>query len=269
MGCYNDNLLFIHIPKCAGWSVKTYLKEHVPGMLMPDDEESKLPIGHVRLADIEHYTGRSPKSFKRIFAVIRNPYEQQVSQMCFWATRYIQGQRHVHDVATARHLRLPLISQDIVGCALDMGIRFTWQPEHLDVESFVRDPECDFHVWYQQHQAIGPEPAAENENAYSAFGGFYHYWLAIDGEIPRNLALIRQENLDKMLPKFVFDHIAKPYDPRELPPISNLNSSSHRPEIRYYYSPAAIAAVNDKFPWAFKHYYKPWLLNESNESATP
>ncbi len=44
MGCYNNEVLFIHIPKCAGWTIKQYMREHLQGVLLPDDPQSKLPI---------------------------------------------------------------------------------------------------------------------------------------------------------------------------------------------------------------------------------
>jgi len=244
MGCYNDEILFIHIPKCAGWSVKQYLKANVPGITLPDDENSKLPIGHIRLQDIERFTGRSPDSFKLILAIIREPYEQQLSQWCFWRDRYARGQRHIHDVVAA---------------------------QYATVEGFLSDPRCDFHVWYEQH--LGFEPGMtrteqvfsrlpdgstpEVGNRYEAFGGCYRYWITVDDEIPGNVQVIRCEELDTELPK-----VLAPFIGHEPPPVPRLNRSFHGKNIKAYYSPIAASLVEAKFQWAFECHYAKWLYSD-------
>jgi len=244
MGCYNDELLFIHIPKCAGWSVKNYLKEHVPGMLMPDDPASKLPIGHVRLQDIERVTGRKPESFKMILALVRDPYEQQLSQFCFWRDRYARGGRHVHDCVAASYATLT---------------------------DFLIDPRCDFHVWYEQHIGFQPGqtpaeqqavrvtdlPAPAGANRYDYFGGIYRYWLTVDDEIPENVKVIRQEAIDTALPVALLGLVSG-----EVPPVPRLNRSSHSPNTREYYTPQAARLVEAKAAWAFENYYQKWLYSD-------
>lgn len=244
MGCYNDDILFIHIPKCAGWSVKRYLEANVPGILMPENEEAKLPIGHIRLQDIERFTGRSPESFRLIFAVVRDPYEQQLSQWAFWKDRYARGERHVHDMVAANYATLEL---------------------------WLQDPRCDFHVWYEQH--IGFEPAqpkelqriltqtltTESHNRYENFGGYYRYWLTVDDEIPDNVQVIRCEELDEELP-----NILRPFMQCEPPPVKRLNTSPHGSNTKAYYTPLAASLVEAKFQWAFECHYAKWLYSDFN-----
>lgn len=236
MGCYNQDVLFIHIPKCAGWSVKKYLQKVLPDVLMPDDPRAKLPIGHVRLQDLFRFTGRDPKSFKLILAVVRDPYEQQLSQWQFWRDRYAQGQRHLHDVVAA-------------SCP--------------DLTTFLEDPRCDFHVWYEQHYAYQPGvqlavreyPAVPaGRNRYQDFSGIFRYWITVDDEIPENVHVLRAETLDEELPEILcdFDPAIRSVD------VPRLNTSPHGTDVRAYYTPRAAQLVEEKAPWAFAHYYEKW-----------
>lgn len=246
MGCYNDKLLFIHIPKTGGRSCKTYLKQNVPGMLMPDDPEAKLPIGHVRLADVERFTGRKPESFEKIIAVIRNPYEQQLSQWMFWRDRFARGQRHIHDQVAA---------------------------SYGDLTGFLQDPRCDFHSWYMQHYGYEPGmtpaeqrqvretevPNPDGANRYEDFGGIYLFWLSVDGKIPDNVRTIRFEELDVALPEAVQDFI--PADNCRAINLPRLNRSPPRGDVRDYYTPLAAGLVEQKCQWAFQ-LYEPWKYSD-------
>jgi len=266
MGAYNDDVLFIHIPKTAGWSVKQYMKAVLPNLLMPDDPASKLPIGHVRLADIERFTGRGPSSFQRIVAVVRNPYAQQLSQMAFWAGRYLRGGRHVHDVATWRHVSAELVERDLLQCALE-GRRFQFNPRHLNLTGFVSDPECDFHVWYRQHVGYQPgQPASEQRqtrptdvpapagaNTYADFGGLYWYWLAVDDQLPGNLTILEAWRLDRELPLVLAPYAGRPAE--EMPGVEHHNTSAHAGPVADYYTPLARQVVREKAPWAFRTFY--------------
>ena len=267
MGCYNDDLLFIHIPKCAGWSVKNWLRDHLPNVLMPDDPRSKLPIGHVRLADIERFTGRPPESFKLILAIVRNPYVQQLSQMAFWATRYLDGGRHVHDVNTWRHVSAEIVQEEIWQIGRQ---RWEWAPRHFNLTGFAGDPRCDFHAWYLQHHGYEPGMPAdeqqrvrqtvianpEGENRYEDYGGLYRFWVTVNGVIPPNVAIIRLEDLDVVLPAVLEHHLGV----TGTRPLPRLNTSSHgdEAEIKAWYTPLGAAIVEQKFPWAFDEFYKPW-----------
>ena len=223
MGAYNDDVLFIHVPKCAGWSVKRFLKQAIPGFMLPDDPEAKLPIGHVPLRDIERWTGRKPESFAKIIGVVRNPYEQQLSQWMFWRDRFAQGQSHIHDYAAASHPTLT---------------------------SFLLDPMCDFHVWYEQNPALAPRIREPDNRGYANYGGMWMYWLSIDGEIPDNVQVLRQESLGEELPIAIADFVHG-----DMPKLQRLNTTKHD-EALIYHTHLSVQLVEHKCKWAFDNYYK-------------
>lgn len=242
MGAYNDDVLFIHIPKTGGWSVKQYMKECLPDLLWPDPsvpgsaEKSKLPIGHVRLADIERFTGRSPDSWKLILAVLRDPYEQQLSQWSFWRDRYARGGRHIHDIVAATY---PTLTE------------------------WLQDPRCDFHVWYLQHHGPSGEwrENPEGENRYADFGGCYRFWLEVQGKIPKNVVMIDVHDIEKKLPNILGPWEAGPLKPQLKP--KRLNTSPHAPETTAYYTPQAAKLVEEKFAWTFSEgIYPRWYYSD-------
>jgi len=252
MGAYNDDILFVHIPKCAGTSVKHWMKDNLPGTVLPRDphpdnpEKYAMPFGHIRLADIEAATGRHPSTWKRILAVVRNPYEREVSQALFWANRYLKGDRHEHDLNTWRHVRGPIFEPDIMRAALN-GNKFKWGPEHLDFLSWLVDPSTSFHVWYEQH-VVDPQPTRKT---YEDYGGFYRYWLELDGEIPATLCLLRQETLA--------DDLRAALEIEGELPIKN-HVNYHR-DVRDYYTPQAVRVVNKRYEWCFgEGWYEQWLV---------
>jgi len=270
MGAYNSDVLFIHIPKCGGWSVKTYMRDHLPGVLMPDDPKAKLPIGHVRLQDIERFTGRSPDSFKRIIAVVRNPYEQQLSQFTFWATRAAKGGRHIHDLVTANYIHWPNVLHN--ACELQGNWQeATWYPHQINLEAWLQDPRSDFHVWYLQHHAYQPGMTAEEQeavrqvdkpnpdgaNRYQDFGGMFRFWLTVDGKIPGNVYVLRQERLGEEL-----RHALAPFADHSLPELDRKNTSSHPRPVWEYYTPLAAKIVEDKCQWTFANYYNQWMYSD-------
>ncbi len=233
MGAYNDDVLFIHIPKCGGWSCKTYMMDHLPDVLYPDTkrpnavEDSKLPIGHVPLRDIAGYTGRSLDSWQRIIAVVRNPYEQQLSQWQFWRNRYAKGHRHLSD---------------------------EWAASCLDMTAWLSGMMCDFHLWYEAR--MHPEDEFRQKpnpsNGYEGFGGYYHYWLEVDGAIPENVGLCRFENLAEE-----FTAAIAPFalSSGEFP---NSNAARYDKDKWWHYyrhekHPArAIDLVESKFAWTWE-----------------
>lgn len=249
MGCYTDDVLFIHIPKCGGTACKFYMAQHLEGLkwprtehhfaelagravtdVKPEDiaaakesvEESGLPIGHIPLRDIEKYTGRSPDSWERIIGVIRNPYEHQVSQWWFWRERYAMGHHHPHDVNAAQHPRID-----------------TWLETEL----------ADFHIWYEQRfhpdePFIKKPPTAQN--GFADWGGYFPYWLAVDGVIPDNVMILRQEELSHQFPLALAPWIDGPP-----PELGVRNQTAHASWEQYYNSARALEIVHQKFRWTF------------------
>lgn len=241
MGAYNDDVLFVHIPKTAGTAVKGYMDAHLRGVKWPrprDEEsirEARLPIGHVPLRDIPGFTGRPLDSWDRIVAVIRNPYEQQVSQWWFWHTRYAEGDNHPHSVHAARHPR---------------------------IHSWLRDPECDFHIWYEQRfhpdsQLVKKPPTAVT--GYEGWGGYYWYWLSVNDALPHNLTILKQEELSHTLPLTLAPYMDGP--PPEMP-VANKGAGI---DWQYVYAAGGIELGNQsmeivtgKFRWCFENgYYTP------------
>lgn len=198
MGAYNDDVLFIHIPKTGGTAVKAYMHGCDPSLKWPRTykhfmrrgfaeaeakdmeagavQESGLPIGHIPLRDIPKYTGRALDSWRVIIAALRNPYAQQVSQWEFWRKRYAKGQRHPSD---------------------------SWAASCPDMTAWLQGPMCDFHLQYEDryHQDAPWQTKGTPMDGYAGFGGYYRYWIADEsGEIPPNVRLIRQEELG---PQFI------------------------------------------------------------------
>lgn len=89
---FNDRILFIHVPKTGGMSVTRFLIENIPGpftISLPKGHKSPSPDidpiegkRHERLADAARLLakhGRTLDEFETILAVIRNPYDLEVS----------------------------------------------------------------------------------------------------------------------------------------------------------------------------------------------
>ena len=225
MAVFSSDLLFLHIPKTGGWSAKHYLRDNVPGMTFPKDHDDPFPIGHIPLRDVQTFSGRAPDSFERIVVVIRNPYDQQLSQWMFWRDRFARGGRHVHDIHAALY---------------------------PDLTHWLLDPMCDFHVWYEETVGQARKTVA-TERGYNDFGGYYRYWLEVDGEIPPNVVVVRMEEIETAFPAAVADY-ARP-DPAPFP---HMNAQPKRAETQAYYTPLARRLVEEKFTWAFAGYYERW-----------
>lgn len=235
MSVFNDELLFVHIPKTGGTSVREWLWQHLPGVrgqkpeTMPGGADTAgMPIGHVPLRDIEHFTGRSPSSFRRIIAILRDPYAQQLSQWRFWRERYAIGQRHPHDLTAAAHPTM---------------------------DSWLGDPNCDFHLWYNLRIAPENHRAIEGKivEDYAGFAGYYKYWITVDGRIPDNVRVIRLEDIDHAWPATVESFVADPTIPLRK---SNQGPSTPYP-VRAYYTKESARMVQLKFRWAFSEHYNP------------
>lgn len=235
MAVFSDRLLLIHIPKTAGQWCKTYLKRHVSGMNFPEDLDYPFPIGHIPLRDIEAFTGRKPESWDKIVAVVRDPYEQQVSQYLFWLGRYKKGQRHEHDVYTYNATQR----------ALKKGTK--------PLEEWLSRPGCDFHVWYQERVGATVKSTAHTAG-YIDFGSYYRFWLEVDGEIPDNVEVVRFEHLNEEFPKVVAEFAGGVHEPGER---VNVGPARQR-DVHAFYSLPAMEMVERKFQWAFEHYYDVW-----------
>lgn len=240
MTAWNDDIAFIHIPKTAGKACRAYLHDHLKDTHEADENYPQghqgASFGHIALRDFEQYTGRAPDSFAKIFAVVRDPYDHQVSQYIFWRDEYARGLRH-----PARH----------------------HAAMHPDLSHWLLDPMSDWHVWderpvrmngriVRKTVASGVEPP---ESGYGAFGGYYLYWLADEsGEIPDNVTLIRFERLGEDFPMALkpFTGVARPMEEVNVGPRHNRNPVP-------YYSQMAVELVERKFAHAFAEgWYERW-----------
>lgn len=91
---WNENILFLHLPKTAGMSMTALMKHYLSGRVCisePGIAEKQEKDGvtyfpgkrHENLFDAESfftYRNRSIFSFKKIFVVMRNPYDLEVSR---------------------------------------------------------------------------------------------------------------------------------------------------------------------------------------------
>lgn len=244
MGCYNADVLFIHIPKTGGTAVKKSMWDSLDGMkgqrpAIPGsgeaqrepDADNPFPIGHMRLSDCERLLGRDASSFRHVVAVIRNPYVQQVSQWLFWLGRYQRGGRHPHDVAAAAY---------------------------ATIHGWLKDPRCDFHRWYIQN--IHPsELRANPSNDYEGFDGTYVWWLTgRNGRVPTNLVLLRQEQLAHDWHRFTRQNLGRGLA------LPKANVGGWNPDLVMDYlvhhdspqdSLRALDLIEHKFRWAFGQHY--------------
>ena len=248
MGAFSDDLLFVHIPKCAGTAVRQWLKEYVPGTTDFRDEGCNLPIGHIPLKDIERYTGRTPDSFDKIIAIVRNPYSHQLSQWLFWRDRHDRGGYHVHDQVAATHQTLT---------------------------SFLHDARCDFHLWYESQVGSSDDAGAmlkrraAHVNRYPHYGGYFKYWVTINGEAPPNLRLLRMEELDDVWLQEVGEYAVP-----DAPGLRVVNERTKRErdmkEVFEYYGPQAVTIVNDKFEWTFANkFYQQMFVHDRRAENVP
>ncbi len=223
MTAFNSDIAFVHVPKCGGHSARPYLREHLTGV--KDLTEMYEHPPHLALRDFSKWIGRTPESFDRIYAIVRNPYDHQVSQWRYWRDMYAKGFR---------------------------GVQFECAATYPDLESWLRQPMSDWHVYDERPQPDGLKRTVASANGYLEFGGYYPYWLAVNGEVPDNVRLIRQETLDADFPKALAEVVGAIHEmPRE-------NVGPKHTDPRPYFSPFAREIVEVKFEWAFEHLYDKW-----------
>ncbi len=95
---WNQQLLFIHVPKTAGMSITRHLMRWLPGpvyLAVPEGHEPPDPPRHVRVVTGRRHAtldqardalapyGLSLSDLPLIFAVVRNPYDMEVSRFFY------------------------------------------------------------------------------------------------------------------------------------------------------------------------------------------
>lgn len=240
MSVYTEDrrVAFVHIPKCAGWSVKQWLSDNADGLVVPAHTRAAefegvtarddMPVGHLRLADWERYTGIAPAEFDTIIAVVRNPYEHALSQWSFWRASF--------DVLQLNHEAAPMVQHVVAR-------------QYRRFEDWLSDPRWQYYARYDYHESRPmPKFLGEDAPGYADHGGYFPYWLAVDGEIPDNVRILRINRLDTELPAAlgITDGTTLPHT----------NTTSTALTLGEHYTPEAQAIVEREYAWAFNGWYE-------------
>lgn len=224
----SDQLLFIHIPKTGGMSCREWLVENVPSAVHPL-ADPRITEMHTPLRDVERVVGRSLDSFEKIIAVVRDPYEQQLSMWRHQRSEYAMGGRHPLQLAAAT------------------------KP---DMESWLRDPACDWRLWYELSKFSGGwnwGPWRQAQEMVSAVA-YYEYSLTVDGEVPGNLVLLR---FDELPASFLGE--VQGYAVPDSMPFPHHNFASRHLSARPFFSDLARQLIRHRFRWCFQRgLFKEW-----------
>lgn len=108
---WNRKILFLHTPKTAGMSMTKMLQENLTGKVCitgpyektKEENVTFLPgKRHETLVDAESfliYRNRSISDFEKIFCVIRNPYDLEVSRYAYLRKNLPQDRGKAQDIA--------------------------------------------------------------------------------------------------------------------------------------------------------------------------
>lgn len=214
--CYNKDLLFIHIPKCAGttlyhrwpkrgtergWLLRV-LKEKPSLVVTP-----VTPHSSTQLAKALSGLKRNVNSFEKIVAIIRNPYDQQVSSYHWREQQY--------------------------GCRQPTFIEYIHSNDSKNVsqEQWVKYNSY-YLCWITDKDGKIP-----NNLEIIRFE-------SLATELPKAIAPWCKE-----------EHVAEWYRNGGKAHIPKDNTSEHKPYWEYYDTPETAEAVERCFAWAFKYYY--------------
>jgi hypothetical protein len=218
---FTKDLLFIHVPKTGGMSVTNYLRDVLPTpvyYVQPSHEDGAPPDGVISVPGSRHQSleqarrfvaqrGFDITRFPLILAVIRNPYELEVSRYAYLQTGHPWDRGYNQELAMTE----------------------------------------DFEVF-----------AAKSTYHGGSSMPLESYFL-LDGRIPKNLFIVRHENLAKGVKEALRRlGIAMPTG------LPWLNRSIHG-EFTSYYSKAAEEAVYQKYKWVFDQ----GLYERINLGSTP
>lgn len=213
---FNDDVLYCHIPKTGGISTRIFIKQNLAGACDFFLDDSPFPDEHVPLRDVEKWTDRPLDSFKLVLAVVREPYEQVLSQWVHWRDSYARGGRHV--------------------CEMTAAVNPT-------MAHWMLDPYWHFGYFYEQRRnGLSDQEALKKVFRLS----YYPYWLTVDDEFPANLTMVPYANLRNG----VLAALA-PFLPSKATGFPHKNKSAER-DARQYYTPTSMRSVEEHYPWAFE-----------------
>lgn len=237
---FDDQILFLHVPKTAGTSLTSYLAANLPRRVTltePSDKpdpraalstaaRAKLALRRLRrragllarpklkiVPGTRHETlreavaslnalGKSLEDFRLVLAVMRNPYDLEVSRYHFFRRGY----------------------QGIKGAAHEYAEELA---QAGDFEAFARN--APYHGRLPSH---------------------IEDWYELDGRMPANLRLLRFEALEADLSR-ALDGI---YSLNA--PLPRLNASEHEAWSTYL-TPASEEAIFIKYRWLFDRGHYP------------
>ncbi len=206
---FNQDLLFLHVPKTGGMAVTKKLLDVLPKPIyygLPEGAKNKAHNPpevfattnkrHGNLKDAREWVseyGKTLADFRKIVATVRNPYAMEVS-------RYFYLRR---------------------GYAWDQG-----KAQKIALES-------DFETFAVNSPYFGRKTSQVED-----------YFL-LDGITPRNLAVIKNEELYSDLKK-VLAEVGVTLDN----PITRVNHTKHQ-DFNQYITPKAEAAIYERYRWLF------------------
>lgn len=227
---------FVHVPKCAGWSVKLWMHRALGSRLVvpaethgtEDWEGAKLrgdmPKGHLRLAEWEDRMGVAPEDFETIVVVTRDPYEHALSQWLYWRELWSEG-------------RLRMVQHRVA-------------MQYARFEDWVLDPRSEYHVCYDYHDHDRPRYRGDDAPGYADYGGYWLYWAGLGGEIPDNVLTVDLSEVDT-LPEVLSEYVESDV---EMP---RLNAGSADATPADHYTEAARERVEQMYAHAFETWYEP------------
>lgn len=206
-------LCVIHIPKTGGISTHNWIGEN-----FEDARAVRTPTPHLPLNDLAKYTKLEPSSFEVIVAVLRDPYDQQLSQWVHWRDGYARGGRSMVERTAAMY------------------------PE---LTHWLLDPYCDVQMAHEErNNRLDPEAAFSVVRSM----GYYEYFCTVDGRTPPNLLVVPFHDFPARIRE-----IAGRFK-SDLTPYPHVNKSTYR-DVPSYYTPLATDIVSAKFEWSISRGY--------------
>lgn len=212
---FNQDLLFLHVPKTGGMAVTRKLLTVLPKPIyyaLPEGAKDKAHhppeimavVGkrHGNLQQAQDWVkqyGKTLSGFKKIVATIRNPYAMEVSRYFYLRLN------HPWDRGKAQKIALG-----------------------SDFETFALESP------YFGRQSSGIED-----------------YFTLDGRIPHNLSIIRQEQLDLDLAEVLGE-----LNIILASPIAKLNGTQHA-DYHQYLTPSSEAAIYQRYQWLFEQGFYP------------
>jgi len=134
-----------------------------------------------------------------------------------------------------------------------IGDQFAHAALHPELCYWLADPLSDWHV-FDRRPVDGQQmrTVADSLGGYREFGGYYRYWLELDGRIPDNVRLVRFERLDTDFPIALEEVLGYRGDMTR----ENVGPKSGERDVFSYYQRTSLVdpldVVESKFAWCFE-----------------